>query len=251
MQKWRRKNPQEGIAILICIVALRCEENLHVWHRRLCTHLRTIKVFTSFREMMYSNRDELILASGSPRRKQYLKAMGLRFSIRTVSVDETPKPLEHSGDFVRRMAREKAAGVSAEFPHSWVISGDTVVCLGDKILGKPADESEAVGLLLALSGREHFVKTGFCVAHKAHGVEVVQSVTTKVLFAKFSESVARAYVAAGESLDKAGAYGIQGKGVFLVKAIEGSYSNVVGLPLQELIDVLVAHGVIKPEAFVA
>jgi septum formation protein len=200
---------------------------------------------------MYSNRDELILASGSPRRKQYLKAMGLRFSIRTVSVDETPKPLENPEDFVRRMAREKAAGVSSEFPHSWVISGDTVVCLGDKILGKPADEREAVALLMALSGRKHLVKTGFCVAHRSRGVESIGMVTTKVHFADFPESVAHAYVAAGESLDKAGAYGIQGKGIFLVKTIEGSYSNVVGFPLCELIDVLQAHGVIEPAVFVA
>ncbi len=150
-----------------------------------------------------------------------------------------------------RMAREKAAGVSAEFPDSWVISGDTVVCLGDKILGKPADEREAVALLMALSGREHLVKTGFCVAHRSRGVEIIRLVTTKVHFADFPESVAHAYVAAGESLDKAGAYGIQGKGIFLVKTIEGSYSNVVGLPLYELIEVLQAHGVIEPAVFVA
>jgi septum formation protein len=199
---------------------------------------------------MYSNRDELILASGSPRRKHYLEAMGLRFSIHAVSVDETPKPHEDPGDFVRRMAREKAAGVSAEFPHSWVISGDTIVCLGDKILGKPVDEREAVALLMTLSGKEHLVKTGFCVTHQARGVESIRLVTTKVHFADFPESVAHAYVAAGESLDKAGAYGIQGKGIFLVKAIEGSYSNVVGLPLCEMIDVLRAHGVIEPAVFV-
>ncbi len=198
---------------------------------------------------MYSNREELILASGSPRRKQYLEEMGLHFSTRTVSVDETPNALENPDDFVRRMAREKAAGVSAEFPYSWIVSGDTVVCLGDKILGKPADEREAVALLMSLSGRKHLVKTGLCVAHRARGVESVRMVMTKVHFAEFPESVARAYVAAGESLDKAGAYGIQGKGIFLVKTIEGSYSNVVGLPLQELIDVLQAHGVIEPAVF--
>jgi septum formation protein len=200
---------------------------------------------------MYYNRDELILASGSPRRQQYLHAMGLSFSIHTVSIDENPYFDEKPGDFVRRMAREKAAGVSAEFPHCWVISGDTVVCLGDKILGKPADEREAVALLMALSGREHLVKTGFGVAHQSRGVEIIRLVTTKVHFADFPESVARAYVAAGESLDKAGAYGIQGKGIFLVKTIEGSYSNVVGLPLNELIDVLQAYGVIEPAGFVA
>jgi septum formation protein len=143
------------------------------------------------------------------------------------------------------MAWEKAVVVSSDFPDSWVISGDTVVCLGDRILGKPADELEAVALLMSLSGREHCVKTGFCVAHRSCEVKIVQSVTTKVHFTEFSESVARAYVATGESLDKAGAYGIQGKGVFLVKAIEGSYSNVVGLPLYELMEVLQANGIIE------
>ncbi len=195
---------------------------------------------------MYHNEDKIILASGSPRRQQYLQEMGLRFSVRTAAVTEQPFDRESPQDFVRRMAREKAAAVSADFPDSWVISGDTVVCLGDKILGKPADEHEAVALLMTLAGREHCVKTGFCVSHRSRGVQIVRSVTTRVRFAEFSEAVARAYVATGESLDKAGAYGIQGKGIFLVRSIEGSYSNVVGLPLYELIEVLLENDVIAP-----
>lgn len=195
---------------------------------------------------MYHNEDKIILASGSPRRQQYLQEMGLRFSVRTAAVTEQPFDRESPQDFVRRMAREKAAAVSADFPDSWVISGDTVVCLGDKILGKPADEHEAVALLMTLAGREHCVKTGFCVCNRSRGVQIVRSVTTRVRFAEFSEAVARAYVATGESLDKAGAYGIQGKGIFLVRSIEGSYSNVVGLPLYELIEVLLANDVIAP-----
>jgi septum formation protein len=195
---------------------------------------------------MYHNEDKIILASGSPRRQQYLQEMGLRFSVRTAAVTEQPFDRESPQDFVRRMAREKAAAVSADFPDSWVISGDTIVCLGDKILGKPADEHEAVALLMTLAGREHCVKTGFCVCNRSRGVQIVRSVTTRVRFAEFSEAVARAYVATGESLDKAGAYGIQGKGIFLVRSIEGSYSNVVGLPLYELIEVLLANDVIAP-----
>lgn len=200
---------------------------------------------------MYYNRDEIILASGSPRRQEYLKEMGLNFSVRTSSVCEDHFDNEKPEDFVLRMAKEKAAVVCSEFRDSWVISGDTVVCLGDTILGKPADQDEAINLLMALSGREHYVKTGFCLAHGSRGVNIVRAVSTKVCFAKFSESVARAYVATGESLDKAGAYGIQGKGIFLVKAIEGSYSNVVGLPLYELIEVLQANGVIELGVLVA
>ena len=172
--------------------------------------------------------------------------MGLTFTVQTVTVHEHPHGNEDSESFVLRMAEEKAAVVSAKFPGSWVISGDTVVCLGDKILGKPADEREALTQLMALSGREHIVKTGFCVAHGARGVKIAQLVATKVLFADFSAAVALAYVATGESLDKAGAYGIQGKGIFLVRAINGSYTNVVGLPVYELLEVLSAHGVIEP-----
>ncbi len=197
---------------------------------------------------MYKNIEPIILASGSPRRQQYLAEMGVIFTIQTAAVYEHPLDSENPDNFVLRMAGEKAAAVSTEFPDSWVISADTVVCLDDKILGKPTDAHDAVRLLMTLSGREHYVKTGFCVANGVHGVKIVQLVTTKVFFADFSEAIALAYVAAGESLDKAGAYGIQGKGIFLVKAIEGSYSNVVGLPLYELLEVLQAHGVIEPAA---
>ncbi|MGB3212267.1 MAG: Maf family protein [Desulforhopalus sp.] len=195
---------------------------------------------------MYSNRDKIILASGSPRRQQYLKEMGLRFTVQTAAVDESALDFENPVDFVKRMAQEKAAAISSELQNCWVISGDTVVCLGKRILGKPADKKEAVSQLMALSGREHHVITGFCVAHGSRKINVVRSVTTRVVFADYPESLARAYVATGESLDKAGAYGIQGKGIFLVKTIEGSYSNVVGLPLYELVEVLQANGVIEP-----
>jgi septum formation protein len=195
---------------------------------------------------MFQNSQPIILASESPRRQQYLKEMGLTFTVQSASVQEHPLDNEDPDGFVRRMAVEKASVISLMFPESWVISGDTVVCLGDKILGKPADEQEAVSLLMSLSGREHCVKTGFCVAHESRGMKVIQSVTTKVRFSAFPKSVALAYVATGESLDKAGAYGIQGKGIFLVKEITGSYSNVVGLPINELLDILQVNGVIQP-----
>lgn len=197
---------------------------------------------------MYHNSQPIILASGSPRRQQYLDEMGLTFTVQKASVREYPLDNEDPEVFVRRMAMEKASVISSMFPESWVISGDTVVCLEDKILGKPVDKHEAVALLMSLSGREHYVKTGFCVAHGVRELMIIRSVTTKVCFSDFSETVALAYVAAGESLDKAGAYGIQGKGVFLVKAIEGSYSNVVGMPMHELMEVLQVNGVIKPDA---
>ncbi len=194
---------------------------------------------------MYCNRKSIVLASGSPRRQHYLKEMGLVFSVITSSVDEVVCRDETPDDFVCRMAREKSAIPAQKFPESWVISGDTVVCSGAEILGKPVDREDAISMLMSLSGIEHRVKTGLCVACVAENISIVRVVTTKVLFAEFSETTARAYVASGECFDKAGSYGIQGKGAFLVKAIEGSYSNVVGLPLTELLDILMEHKVIS------
>lgn len=195
---------------------------------------------------MYNNQESIILASGSPRRRHYLREMGLDFTIQTVSIDESPVDHESPDTYVRRMALKKAAEVSVNYPESWVISGDTVVCLGRRILGKPVDEEDAIALLMLLSGREHDVKTGFCVSLGSRKVTINRLVTTRVCFVKYSEAVARAYVATGESLDKAGAYGIQGKGGLLVKSINGSYSNVVGLPMYELMQVLLEEGVIGP-----
>lgn len=195
---------------------------------------------------MYRNKQAIVLASGSPRRQQYLMEMGLEFTVKTGSVAEQPITGEKPDDFVVRMAAEKAAEVSAQYPEAWVISGDTVVCLDKKILGKPSGVKEAVALLMALSGREHRVITGFCVTHANRGVKVVESVTTYVRFIHYSEQIALAYAATGECLDKAGAYGIQGIGGCLVESIDGSYSNVVGLPLCQLLQVLLAHDVIEP-----
>jgi septum formation protein len=195
---------------------------------------------------MYHNSQHIILASASPRRQQYLRDMGLEFTVHTATIDESPVVDEDPAAFVVRMAREKASAIKKLYPESWVIGGDTVVCLGQKILGKPDHAEDAVNLLMALSGREHLVRTGFCVVHAGQRVEITRVVTTKVRFAPFSEGTARAYVATGESLDKAGAYAIQGVGACLVQAIDGSYSNVVGLPLCELMAVLQELGVVEP-----
>jgi septum formation protein len=195
---------------------------------------------------MYATRETIILASGSPRRKQYMLDMGIDFTVQTAAVDERIAEGEGPDEFVLRMAREKAQTISAHFPECWIVSGDTIVCLDDTILGKPTGDEHAVEMLMMLSGREHTVKTGFCVANRRAGVMDCRLVATRVMFAPFSRAVARAYVATGEPLDKAGAYGIQGKGGCLVKSIEGSYSNVVGLPLHELLEILQNHSVITP-----
>jgi len=193
---------------------------------------------------MYYNREKIVLASKSPRRKKFLEEMGLSFTAESVEIDEQPAAGEDPGHFVIRMAREKSAPVAENFPDRVIIGGDTVVCLGTRILGKPFDEGDAVQQLMSLSGKWHEVMSGFTVLHQNKKLSVSQVVTTRVLFSDFSIQLARAYVAAGESHDKAGSYGIQGKGVFLVEAVEGSYSNVVGLPVYELTEVLLKYGII-------
>lgn len=194
---------------------------------------------------MYNNRESIVLASGSPRRKEFLETLGLRFKVAIAPIDELAIEGELAGDFVLRMAKEKATAVGEHYPDSWIISGDTVVCLGKAILGKPTSKENAVELLMQLAGQTHFVRSGFCLWHQRKNVVRVQSVVTSVRFTRFSERVARAYVATGEPMDKAGGYGIQGLGGVFVDSINGSYSNVVGMPMAELISVLEEEGVVS------
>ncbi|SDO39586.1 Maf family protein [Desulforhopalus singaporensis] len=200
---------------------------------------------------MYCNSEPIILASGSPRRIDFLQSLGLEFSVCATAIDEDRNTGESPEDFVRRMAVEKCRAISVKNRDSWVIGGDTIVCIDDAILGKPVSAEEAVSMLMRLSGRVHLVRSSFCVNHEARSLSVSRVVATRVVFGEFSEDVAKSYVAGGESLDKAGGYGIQGKGTALVKEIQGSYSNVVGLPLFELTATLLQLGVIRPRVVLA
>ncbi|MBQ8658451.1 MAG: septum formation protein Maf [Clostridia bacterium] len=177
---------------------------------------------------------EYILASASPRRKELLKEILPEFTIspskanESVSGDPSPKKL------VQILAERKAREISAlpENEGKIVLGSDTVVALGDKILGKPADEAEAKRMLQSLSGNKHFVWTGVCFARTQKGATktLVSAVKTAVYFEKISEERIEEYIAGGSPMDKAGAYGIQDGG--LVKKLKGSYSNVVGLPVE-------------------
>lgn len=189
---------------------------------------------------------KLILASGSPRRKTLLQDLGLEFEVIAAQVEEKPRAGEKPEDFVLRAASDKAGAVSCDNPASWVLGADTVVVHGGRILGKPGDAEEALSVLLALSGQKHLVHTGFCLANVKKQVSVSRLVTTEVYFSSFSEEIAAAYVASREPLDKAGAYGIQGVGGVLVEKINGSYSNVVGLPLVEVIQEMLRYKLVAP-----
>jgi septum formation protein len=193
---------------------------------------------------LYQTRKPLVLASASPRRQRYFQELGLEYSSHPADIAEVVRFEEDSQSYVRRMAEEKARLVMALYPESWIVAADTEVSLAGFVLGKPEDEKDAVAMLMRLSGKEHLVQTGICLACQQAGVVAVRSVTTRVVFSPFSEQVARAYAATGEPLDKAGAYGIQGQGAFLVQEVKGSYSNIVGLPLCDLLFLLEEHGVV-------
>ncbi|MBB5347806.1 septum formation protein Maf [Desulfoprunum benzoelyticum] len=195
---------------------------------------------------MFVSLKPLVLASNSPRRRAYFEDLGLHFTVWSADVDEQLRAGEDPEHLVLRLARDKALAVCRLFPASWIVAADTVVCVDGEVLGKPRDAEEAVAMLLALAGREHTVRTGFCVTCAAEGILVRRSVVSSVWFSDFGEDVARAYAATGEPLDKAGAYGIQGKGAFLVQRISGSYSNIVGLPLCEVLRELRRYKVVAP-----
>lgn len=195
--------------------------------------------------MIYETLKPFILASNSPRRKDFLSELGLDFTIEVREIDESPRHSEDPVRYVERMARQKASAVAALFPTQYIVAADTAVCLGETILGKPRDERDAVNMLMMLAGRAHVVRSGICLLNRQMEREQVVSVATEVFFTDFSEPVARSYVEEGESMDKAGAYGIQGKGAFLVRRISGSYTNVVGLPLAEVVELLQEDGIIR------
>ena len=179
----------------------------------------------------------LILASSSPRRRAFLKQLGLRFRVVVPDTDERPRPNERPIAFARRAARDKARAVALRAgDRSIVIAADTIVVLGSTILGKPRSAADARRMLKLLSGRTHEVMTGVCVRRGRSEQSFVTR--TRVAFKKLTPQEIDFYVDSGEPKDKAGAYAIQGIGSFLVREIRGSYTNVVGLPVAELLDVL-------------
>lgn len=184
------------------------------------------------------DKAHLILGSASPRRKELLGHLGIPFEIRPADIDEeraTTCPRE----LVETLAKDKAQAIleSADLPlNPWIITADTTVCLDNKIYNKPRDRAHAQEMLLELSGKTHQVYTGVGIATR-DGIEVF-SVLSQVTFNPISPELLKYYLDSKESLDKAGAYGIQGPGLLFISSLNGSYSNVVGLPLSDLVDKL-------------
>ncbi len=205
---------------------------------------------------------QIVLASQSPRRKELLERFG--FSVKAIpsQIAEVRQPDEPAEHYVKRLAREKTLSVvqriratqpDQALPQArvsrvtgkpegeelrWVVGADTVVVLGAEVLEKPKDNLDAYDMLMNLSGREHLVITGFCIVDMKREKEGIQAVKTTVRFKTLSKNEVERYVARGESMDKAGAYAIQGVGSYLVESLAGSYDNVVGLPMCQVVQML-------------
>ena len=183
----------------------------------------------------------LILASASPRRRDLLRAVGVRFRVIPSRAAESESyPGEDPRRYVRRAARDKGHEVSERFPASWILSADTIVTFDGRILGKPSDRRQGFRMLSLLAGREHRVYTAVCLLHAGTGYRADATGTTRVRFRPLSPEEIEGYLRTGESDDKAGAYAAQGAGAALIERVSGSFSNVVGLPMVKTIAMLQA-----------
>lgn len=192
--------------------------------------------------MPESNR--IVLASASPRRLELLASAGVEFDVFASDIPEEPLPAELPADFVVRLAGDKAVATAARVEGRWFIGADTIVVCDGEIMGKPVDEADAVRMLKKLSGVPHEVITGYAIYDKSRDGYLCKAVVTKVFFKSLRDEEIGAYVATGCPMDKAGAYAIQGGAACMVERIDGSYTNVVGLPLCEVVEDLRVLGAV-------
>jgi septum formation protein len=183
----------------------------------------------------------VVLASSSPRRRQLLDLIGIAHEVRPANIDETMRPREAPRRHAERLAREKASAIAKRDPDLITIGADTIVVVNRKVLGKPRDAEDAARMLTMLSGREHMVITAVAVSRGRKLRSAVEEV--RVRFRRLRDDEIEAYIATGEPMDKAGAYGIQGYGATIVERIEGDYFAVMGLPIVRLIGLLRDVGV--------
>lgn len=184
---------------------------------------------------------KIILASSSPRRKEILENANVKFDIIKSEIDEVILDNELPSQVVMRLAFEKCIDIAAKHRESLVIGADTVVVLDDIILGKPKDIDEAIAMITQLSGKTHQVITGISLINLSANKKIIDYVVSNVKFKDLSAKDIKDYIQTNESLDKAGAYGIQGYGALLVEEIQGDYFNIVGLPISRLSDLLKQH----------
>lgn len=186
----------------------------------------------------------LVLASSSPRRRHWLEAMRIPFEIQVPDVDETPLLDEEPGDLVLRLAELKAEVVAQRHPGRWVMAADTTVAVDHHTLNKPVDVEDAVRMLTLIQGRAHQVHTGFCLQRDRDIHSFVD--TAQVVFRPLTEAQIRWYVGTREPMDKAGAYAIQGIGALFIEGVEGSFSTVMGLPVERVGELFLRLGLLLP-----
>ncbi len=184
----------------------------------------------------------VVLASSSPRRRELLNLIGIDHEVRPANLDESMRPREAPRRHAERLARDKASAVAMRDPDLITIAADTIVVINRKVLGKPVDKEDAARMLAMLSGREHTVITAVAVSRGKKLRSAIEEV--KVKFRRLREEEIEAYIATGEPMDKAGAYGIQGFGATIVERVEGDYFAVMGLPLVRLISLMRDVGVV-------
>ena len=187
---------------------------------------------------------QLILASQSPRRRYLLEQAGVTFTVIPSAVNEDSIQVTDPSRYVKTLAQAKADDVAKHYPTSWVIGADTIVSIENTILGKPGNQEEARHMLARLSGQSHHVYTGYAIVCHTRQVRLTTAICTDVQFKHLNAAEIEWYIQTGEPFDKAGAYAIQGMGTFLVRRINGSYTNVVGLPVCEVIEDLLRLNVV-------
>ena len=190
-------------------------------------------------------KTEIVLASASPRRSELLESAEIAFQVVPGEIDESPLPGELPADHVQRLSREKAVDVAERTEGRYFIGADTIVACDGEIMGKPKDSADAFRMLRKLSGISHEVITGYTVYDKKWHDFLTAAVITKVYFKSLRDEEIDAYIATGCPFDKAGAYAIQGGAAYMVRKIDGSYSNVVGLPLCEVVETLQRMGALE------
>jgi len=186
---------------------------------------------------------KFILASASPRRRELLAAARFDFEVIPSSVPEVHQPGESPEEYVARLSRDKAAVVAAQYLDRWVIAADTTVLLGDELLEKPADAADAKRMLAAIAGKTHMVYTGVTLQNAAAGFHETRVAESEVRILPLTEREIDWYVATGEPFDKAGAYAVQGIAAMFIDSVHGSFTNVVGLPLALLYQMLRKAGI--------
>ena len=194
-----------------------------------------------------SDFPQIVLASGSPRRKEMLTRLGIEITVIPSNVNEDELPGETPEEHVVRLSIDKAKEVSEreDVTGRWFIGSDTIVLQNGKILGKPADDTDAAIMLRTLSGSSHQVLSGYAIFDRQTDELVADVVSTSVTFRELTASEIAGYIASGEPMDKAGSYAIQGIGGVFVESIDGSYNNVVGMPLCQVVQVLKRLGAVK------